>query len=132
MLRHTAAPLALLEDDASEGWVEGEPGDEGPRPIAAPAFPCFLFLPNVNEADAAELSWRPGRAITRPSVMWNLADVVGDQPKQGVELLITADDLAAFTGGSPARWIVDGLPQPFGPPGRAFGALATLRQVVGP
>lgn len=128
---HTAQPTRVEENRAVPAgqWIEGEPGNVGATPVPATTFPCFLFLPQSGESEGGERSWRP-RSVRRPTIMFDPAEVTGKQPGKEDELLITAPELAAFTGGSPARWQVEGIPQPFGPPGVVIGAQVALKQVT--
>lgn len=120
---HTAA-LRVYEEEGAE-WIEGEPGD-APEPVDGPAFPCFLFLPLGTEEPGPR-----SRKITRPTVMWDPAEVAGDDPSADGELLITAPEYAPVTGGAAVRWQVEGSPQPFGPPGGPLvGVQASLKQVT--
>lgn len=133
VLRHTATPVRGRDtnvDENAEEWIEGEPG-EGAEPVAGLPFACVLFLPQSTEGAGQEFSWRQ-RAITRPTLLYNIVRADGSRVDIGKddELTISAPDLAEWQGGALARWQVDGIPQPFGPPGRAFACQATLKQVV--
>lgn len=127
ILKHTATPVRY-EEAAAGAWVEGEPGATGPEPIRGMGFPSVLFLPNSTGEAEVEQSWKP-RAITRPTLLFDPAYVTGEQPGKDDELMILAPELAGWTGAEEARWQVDGVPQPFGPPGRVMGVQATLKQV---
>lgn len=119
-----AASVRRYEENSSE-WIEGEPGD-GPEPVDGLSFPCFLFLPLGTE-EAAPRS----RKVSRPTVMWDPAEVVGDAPGADDELFITAPEYAAVLGVGTVRWQVQGDPQPFGPPGGpVVGVQANLKRVV--
>jgi hypothetical protein len=121
---HRAQRIAY--EEAGAGWIEGEPG-AGPQPVYGPGFPCFLFLPLGSEDSGSPRS----RKISRPTVMWDPAEVVGGvSPTASNELWIEAPELAAVVGGPAARWQIEGDPQPFGPPGaKLVGVQATLKQV---
>lgn len=120
---HVAYRQQMVEDVAAP-WIEGEPGD-GPEPQLTAAFPCFLFLPLGGEDPGPR-----SRKVTRPTVMWDPAEVIGEHPTPEDELHIEAPELAPVTGGGVVRWQIEGDPQPFGPPGEAVvGVQATLKQV---
>lgn len=126
---HTARRREYVERQGEPvEWVEGEPGADGPQPVDGPEFPCFLFLPLGSEDEAHPRS----RKVSRPTVMWDPAEVVGDNPTADDELLIVAPELAPVLGAGEVRWQVDGAPQPFGPPGeQVVGVQATLKRVEG-
>lgn len=133
VLKHSARRLRYVEAPADE-WVEGEPGEDGPVPVASEPFPVVLFLPLGTETEGPV-----GRKITRPTLLWEPvnADTAAAVPQLGPddELLILALDLAPYfppAADEPAgtgRWQIEGRPQPFGPPGRVIGVQATLKQV---
>jgi hypothetical protein len=129
ILKHTATPVRVEEGDPGGDWIEGEPGTDGPEPIRGTGFPAVLFLPGPGGDAQVEQSWKP-RSITRPTLLFDPAFVVGDQPGKDDELMILAPELAGWTGAAEARWQIDGVPQPFGPPGRVIGVQATLKQVT--
>lgn len=116
-------PHAVL----SGTWIEGEPGD-GPEPVDGPQFPCFLFLPLGTEAPGPR-----SRKITRPTVMWDPAEIAGGKdPRADDELFIVAPELAPVLGAGSFRWQIEGAPQPFGPPGQpVVGVQANLKRVDG-
>jgi hypothetical protein len=130
ILVHVATPLVTREGADTE-WIEGERGEVGTvdRELGVP-FACVLFLPGVPEADGGEQSWRP-RNITRPTLLYNLRrkDRTEVALRKEHRLSIAAPDLAIVLGVADAEWQLDGAPQPFGRPGRWFGAMATLRRV---
>lgn len=132
ILVHTATPVSNTEaqSDPPE-WIEGEPGpDGGGEPTPGASFPCVLFLPSPGGSQ--DTPYRP-RVVRTPTLLYNPTRDTDDTPiivLNENELLIDAPELAAWTGGvSPARWLTDGDPQPFGPPGELFGIMATLRMV---
>lgn len=119
---HVAALRVYVEAGAE--WIEGEPGD-GPEPVLGPLFPCFLFLPLGQEEPGPR-----SRKVSRPTVMWDPAELTGDHPSAEGELLIEAPEYAPVTGAGAVRWQIEGAPQPFGPPGGPLvGVQATLKQV---
>lgn len=121
---HTARLRERVERDRAV-WIEGEPGDAG-EPVDGPQFPCLLFLPLGSEDSSQPRS----RKITRPTVMWDPADVAGDAPRASGELLILAAELAPVMGAPAVLWQIDGEPQPFGPPGETLvGMQANLKRV---
>lgn len=118
-----------MEGTPSSTWVEGERGTVGPSEFTGTAFPCVLFLPQAPEQNEAAVSWKP-RTVTRPTLLFDPLDVVaGQMPGKDHDLLISAPDLAAFTGGDAVIWQVDGAPQPAGPPGRPIVVVAILKRV---
>lgn len=145
ILVHVAVPLTYDEPqtDPTE-WIEGEPGpDGGGEPDQGSPFVCVLFLPGPGgEQQNAYRS----RTVTQPTLLYNpfrdvyqaavapFPGVVGDGSpivvRNETELLVTAPELEAWTGGVTVRWQVVGIPQAFGPPGQVYGSQATLRQVV--
>lgn len=121
---HAAVSMTYAEGPDEAEWIEGEPGD-GPETVPAAAFPCFLFLPLGQEEPGPR-----SRKVSRPTVMWDPAEVTGDDPTADDELVIEAPEYAPVTGAAAARWQVEGSPQPFGPPGGPLvGVQATLKQV---
>lgn len=121
---HVATVLAYVEDGVE--WVEGERGD-APEATSVGEVRCYLFLPLGSEEQAPR-----SRKVTRPTVMWDPAEVVGQNPTADGELLILAPELVAGTGAAEVRWQIEGNPQPFGPPGlQPIGAQATLKRVEG-
>jgi hypothetical protein len=124
---HVAQVLAYEEDGA--GWIEGERGD-APEPTLLASIPCYLFVPLGTEEQSAR-----SRKITRPTVMWDPADITpagAESPRADDELLITAIELSPATGAETVRWQIEGQPQPFGPPGEAVvGVQANLKRVEG-
>ena len=140
ILIHTAVPVSYVEDGLSAEWIEGEPGQSGVVRTAGEPFACVLFLPTAGGAQQNQyrskvtrsptLLYNPTRDYSRAGVPELVADgtpiVVTDEN----ELVIYAPELAPWTGGiSPARWLVDGDAQPFGPPGKVYGIQASLSQV---
>lgn len=121
---HTARIRELVEDTAG-GWIEGEP-TKGPVATDVGTVPCYLFLPLGTEDDAQPRR----RKLSRPTVMWDPAEVVGDRPTADHELWITAPELVSATGAIEVRWQIEGDPQPFGAPGETvIGAQATLKRL---
>lgn len=130
VLKHTGTAFPFEEDDAAGVWVEGEPGPVGPEPVPGVPFPCILFLPTVSEEANA---FRP-RRVSRPTLLHEPVRPDGSlvELKAGSDLLVLAPELAPWTGAEEARWKVEGIPQPFGPPGGPMiGALVTLAAVKG-
>lgn len=129
---HVATPTRFEQDDTvpAEEWIEGEPGDTGPEPTQLAPVPCLLFLPQAPETAGGEVAWKP-RVITRPTLLYNPSRPDGTDVglKKDDELLIDAPDLAPWVGQNPARWQLDGIPQPAGPPGRPVVVIATLKRI---
>jgi hypothetical protein len=137
ILVHTATPVSFVEGVAGDEWIEGEPGEAGPTRTEGVPFECVLFLPGAGGAEPNP--YKP-RVVRRPTLLFNptrnLLDVsrhlVGDESPITLsdrgELLIDAPELTAWTpaGVNPSRWQADGDAQPFGPPGRVVGVMATL------
>jgi hypothetical protein len=131
VLVHTATPWRKVDDRADApdeaDWIEGEPGADDQEPERGTPFPCVLFLPLGSEE-----AGRPrARQVSRPTMLFlperddgSTVDVTGND-----ELLISAPELAAWTGAAEQRWQVDGAPQPFGPPGEVIGLQATVLKV---
>lgn len=126
---HTATPITYNDDGVAE-WIEGEPTAGGLAPTNGKAFPCVLFIPRSSGAAADQYRLREVRV---PTMLFNPLRPDGSvvDLSHEDELMIDAPELTPWTGANPARWLVDGMPQPFGPPGTVLGVLATLRQVVG-
>jgi hypothetical protein len=144
ILVHTAVPLTYEEPQTDPAtWIEGEPGSAGGgEPTNGTPFVCVLFMPSPGGEQQNE--YRP-KVIRQPTILYN---PTRDQPKAAFagapavpanntpivitnedELMITAPELAAWTGGDTVRWQAAGDAQPFGPPGVVFGIMATLRIV---
>ena len=143
ILVHVAVPVGYeTPDDGDDQWAEGEP-NEGPVALDGKAFACVIFLPSPGGDQ--QNPYRP-RAVRTPTMLCNptrsvrlspsppfpgllddLSPIVLDNQS---ELLITAPELAPWTGAVTARWQVDGVPQPFGRPGTVLGILTAIRQVV--
>lgn len=133
VLKHVARRLRVV-DDVSVDWIEGEPGD-GPEPVKGPGFPAVLFLPLGTEDTARPRS----KQVSRPTLMWEPVNADTGAAVEVVspddELLIFAPELAGSFAQEPdepagtGRWMVDGAPQPFGPPGRVIGLQAIVKQV---
>jgi hypothetical protein len=127
ILAHTATPLTYEEGPGTE-WVEGERGT-APEPVQGVPFACILFLPGPGGEQQGPARMR---AVQEPTMLYNAVrdDNSPVELTDETELLVSAPELAAFTGGATVRWQVVGDPQPFGPPGRTIvGVQATLRQV---
>lgn len=126
---HTATPVTY-NDEGNPEWIEGEPTEGGLTPTDGESFACALFIPRSSGAASDQYRLREVRV---PTLLFNpLRDdgsIIELSPED--ELMIDAPELAPWTGANPARWMIDGMPQPFGPPGTVLGVLATLRQVVG-
>lgn len=126
VLVHTAN--ALVYPDGEGEWIEGEPGDGASEALQGAAFACVLFLPGPGgeQSDA----FRP-RVVRTPTLLYNPLRDDGTIVVLGFEdeVLVAAPELAPWTGAAAARWLVAGVPQPFGPPGTVIGVQATLRQV---
>ncbi len=160
VLVHTARRLRVVDGDAEEEWIEGEPGESGPTTVAGDPFPVVLFLPLGTEDTGRPRS----KQVSRPTLLWEPVNAdtgaTIDSITADDELLLVAPELAldeegvvimgATTYGSGAygapggtygqlaattaegsRWMVDGAPQPFGPPGRVIGVQAIVKQVRG-
>lgn len=129
ILVHVATPVTYVEDPTAVEWIEGEPGSSSATPTEGAPFPCVLFMPGPGGSQ--DTAYRP-KVVRAPTLLYNptRADnspvvVLGEN-----ELLVKADELAPWMGGvSPARWLCDGDPQPFGPPGQVYGLMATLRMI---
>lgn len=122
---HTGTPVRYGEVSAE--WVEGEPDIE---PQRGTPFACVLFLPRGAEATTDAFR---RRQVTRPTLLYTGMDVGGG------EVQLTGDDELELTAAEEppvaramieGRWMVDGDPQPFGPPGQVIGWQATLERVV--
>jgi hypothetical protein len=130
ILVHTAVPISFEEPQSSPAeWIEGEPGPSGGgEPVVGVAFACVLFLPGPGGQVQNEFR---SRVVREPTLMYN--PTRGDDTPIVVlaenELMVTAPELAPWTGGETVRWLTVGDPQPFGPPGQVYGLQATLRQV---
>lgn len=126
ILVHTATPVQFVEAP-SEGWAEGEPG-EGVEPALGVPFQCVLFLPGPGGEQSSQ--YRP-RVVRTPTLLYNPTrdddSVVVVNAED--ELLVEAPELAPWTGADVVRWLAEGDPQPFGPPGLVYGLMATLRRV---
>jgi hypothetical protein len=118
---HTCTPVSMVE---SGELVEGETDIE---PQEGTPFQGILFLPQGGEEPNP---YRP-RKISRPTLLYLPLDSEGQPVVLAAEdeLLITAAELAPWTGATEARWQVDGTPQPFGPPGSVIGIQAALVKV---
>lgn len=142
ILVHVAVPLVYGEDEeGTVDWAEGEPGG-GPEPSPGDAFVCVVFLPGPGGSVPNE--YRP-KTIRTPTLLCNpsrnarrpaappFPEVADDQTAiilgQDDELLITAPELAPWTGGETVRWQVSGGVQAFGRPGTVMGLLASISQV---
>lgn len=129
LLAHTATPVSYPEVQSSPAqWIEGEPGPTGVEPVQGIPFPCVLFLPSPG--GSADTEYRP-RVVRRPTLLYNPTrdddSVVVVNAED--ELLVEAPELAPWTGADVVRWLAEGDPQPFGPPGLVYGLMATLRRV---
>lgn len=138
ILVHVATPVSYVEGVAGDEWIEGEPGEGGPQPVEGVPFECVLFLPSPGGEEANP--YKP-RVVRRPTLLYNPDRNIVD-PSRGLvgdgsdielsaedELLILAPELIAWTKLERARWQLEGDSQPFGPPGKVYGAMATLLQV---
>lgn len=118
---HTVTPVSMIESGA---LIEGEADVE---PVPLTPFMGVLFLPQGTEEPNP---FKP-RKITRPTLLHLPEDLLGAavtiDPED--ELLIDAPELAPWTGASEARWQIEGMPQPFGPPGEVIGIQAVLVKV---
>lgn len=123
---HVAVPVSY-EDEGVADWIEGEPTAGGLEAVDGNAFPCILFLPTPGAQDTPYRL----RTVQTPTMLFNprRPDNTIVTLSHEDELLITASELAPWTGAETTRWQVDGEPQPFGPPGSVIGLLATVRQV---
>lgn len=128
ILVHSATPISFREGAAGDEWIEGEPGEAGAEPVQGVPFACILFLPGPGGEEAN--AFKP-RAVRRPTLLFNPTRDDGSPVAltHEDELLISAPELASFTGAAVVRWQLDGDAQPFGPPGRVGGAQATLKRV---
>lgn len=144
ILVHAAVPLTYEEPQTNPtSWIEGEPGDQGGgEPVQGPGFACVLFMPGPGGEQ--QNTYRP-KVITQPTILYNPTRDMNRAAANGApvitadnspvvitnedELLVTAPELAAWTGDVTVRWQAVGDAQPFGPPGSVFGILATLRAV---
>lgn len=141
ILVHTATPVSFREGVEGDEWIEGEPGEGGPTAVEGVPFECVLFLPGPGGEDSSAAAAFKPRVVRRPTLLYNptrnILDgsrgLLGDGSAIAVtsedELLISAPELAGWTGGARVRWQADGDSQPFGPPGRVLGVMATLLQV---
>lgn len=139
ILVHTATPVSYVEGIEGDLWIEGEPGDGGPTRVEGVPFECVLFMPGPGGEETNP--YKP-RVIRRPTLLYNpdrnvvdaTRGLIGDgsdiELTHEDELLIAAPELATWAGGeAQARWQLEGDSQPFGPPGRVGGVMATLRRV---
>lgn len=130
VLVHTASALEYDEPQTpTPEWVEGEPGPSGGgTPTPGAPFPCVLFMP-TGGGDVADPYRR--RVVEQPTLLFNPTREDGTPVSllRESDVLVTAAELAPWTGGETVRWSVVGEPQPFGPPGQVFGVQATLRAV---
>lgn len=126
---HVAVPVEYDEPQTDPPeWIEGEPGAHGGGdPTMGVAFACVLFLPLGGEQSNA---YRP-KTVKVPTLLYNPVrdDLTPVLITNESELLITAPELATWTGAETARWLAVGDGQPFGPPGTVIGVQSTLRQV---
>lgn len=126
---HVATPITYSDSGDLHEWIEGEPGADGLEPAQGQPFPCFLFLPSGG--GAADTTYRL-RTVQTPQMLFQPmrgdGSIIALEPES--ELLISAPELSPWTGAPVARWMLNGRPLPFGPPGQVIGVLATLRQVV--
>lgn len=131
VLVHSAVPVTYVEDDEAVEWVEGEPGEEGIVRTLGEGFPCVLFMPSAG--GNADTTYRP-RVVRQPTLLFN-ANYPGTLTPVLLttesELLVSAPELAQWTGAPVQRWLLVGAAQPFGPPGTVVGVLAILRAVEG-
>lgn len=126
ILVHTATPVQFVEATV-EGWAEGEPGEGVEASLGVP-FQCVLFLPGPGGEQSE--TYRP-RVVRTPTLLYNPSRD-DDSPiviRNEDELLISAPELAAWTGADEVRWQAVGDAQPFGPPGSVYGIQATVRQI---
>lgn len=128
ILVHVATPLGYDEPQSDpEEWIEGEPGPAGGgEPIEGVPFACVLFLPLGGEQSNPYRT----KVVKTPTLLYNpVRDdnspvLITDES----ELLISAPELAPWTGAETARWLAAGDGQPFGPPGQVIGVQLTVRQ----
>lgn len=118
---HVCTPVSMVETGT---LVEGE-GDI--EPVEGTPFQGILFLPQGSEE---QNPYRP-RKLSRPTLLYLPKDALGAAVvlKAEDELLIAAPELAPWTGAAEARWQLEGVPQPFGPPGSVIGIQAALVKV---
>lgn len=128
ILVHVGTPVSYVEGVEGDEWIEGEPGEAGPVPVEGVSFPCVLFLPGPGGDE--QNTFKP-RVVRRPTLLFNPERLDGSPVvvTNEDELLIEAPELVAWTGAATARWQASGDGQPFGPPGRVVGVMATLQQV---
>lgn len=130
ILVHVATPLEYDEPQTDPPeWIEGEPGEHGGgEPTLGVPFACVLFMPGPGGEQ--QNAYRP-KIVRVPTLLYNPSRD-DDSPIMVTnedELMIDAPELAAWIGGSPARFQAAGDSQPFGPPGQVYGLMASLRQV---
>lgn len=128
LLVHTAVPVTYDEGTPVE-WIEGESGPAaGGEAVEGVEFPCVLFLPGPGGQQ--DNPYRQ-RVVRTPQIMFNplRADLTTVVLGKSSEVLVTAPDLAAYTGANTVRWLLQGDAQPFGPPGTVYGLLALLTRV---
>lgn len=118
---HVVTPVSMVE---AGPLIEGEADTE---PVDGTPFMGVLFLPQGSEE---QNPYKP-RKITRPTLLYLPTDTTGAAVvlKAEDEVLIDAPELEPWTGAAAARWQLDGVPQPFGPPGSVIGIQAALVKV---
>jgi hypothetical protein len=130
ILVHTAVALTYDEpQSATPEWIEGEPGPQaGAAGTQGRPFACVLFLP----AGGGEVPdvYR-SRVVLQPTLLFNPTRPDGSAVTllRESDVLVTAPELAPYTGGVTVRWGLVGVAQPFGPPGQVIGVQATLQVV---